>query len=284
MEYYLYHHGIKGQKWGKRNGPPYPLGKNDHSASEKKAGWQKSLDKNDKGDSTDKPKGKWHLSDGQKRAIKIGATAVATTLLVYGTYKLGKTGKLNELAEFGKNKVNEFLAKKKDSKTDFYKSLKQCTKWADRDTHTFDKELREHLERTYVLSDDAWGNNSTNSKKLEFFNARVIPKIYKHVSGNKDEIARQVWHDLYGVDGEGNFPFKQQFEKMKKHFEKEEFEFLPPSVDLFVKNPNSMNRREFNKKFNGYLDFMELEMMDHYKTLYTNMYNYAEEQVQKLSK
>lgn len=22
----LYHHGIKGQKWGKRNGPPYPLG------------------------------------------------------------------------------------------------------------------------------------------------------------------------------------------------------------------------------------------------------------------
>lgn len=23
----LYHHGIKGQKWGKRNGPPYPLDK-----------------------------------------------------------------------------------------------------------------------------------------------------------------------------------------------------------------------------------------------------------------
>ena len=25
MSDYLYHHGIKGQKWGKRNGPPYPL-------------------------------------------------------------------------------------------------------------------------------------------------------------------------------------------------------------------------------------------------------------------
>lgn len=23
----LYHHGIKGQKWGVRNGPPYPLDK-----------------------------------------------------------------------------------------------------------------------------------------------------------------------------------------------------------------------------------------------------------------
>ena len=40
----LSHHGILGQKWGKQNGPPYPLGASDHSAAEKKAGWKKSLD------------------------------------------------------------------------------------------------------------------------------------------------------------------------------------------------------------------------------------------------
>lgn len=40
---YLMHHGILGQKWGKKNGPPYPLGASDHSASEKKAGWRESL-------------------------------------------------------------------------------------------------------------------------------------------------------------------------------------------------------------------------------------------------
>lgn len=40
---YLMHHGILGQKWGKKNGPPYPLEAGDHSASEKKAGWIKSL-------------------------------------------------------------------------------------------------------------------------------------------------------------------------------------------------------------------------------------------------
>ena len=40
---YLQHHGILGMKWGKKNGPPYPLGASDHSSSEKKAGWRKSL-------------------------------------------------------------------------------------------------------------------------------------------------------------------------------------------------------------------------------------------------
>ena len=39
----LYHHGIKGQKWGDRNGPPYTLDAGDHSAAEKKAGLSTSL-------------------------------------------------------------------------------------------------------------------------------------------------------------------------------------------------------------------------------------------------
>ena len=43
QELELYHHGVAGQKWGKRNGPPYPLAASAHSASEKKAGWRKSL-------------------------------------------------------------------------------------------------------------------------------------------------------------------------------------------------------------------------------------------------
>lgn len=42
----LYHHGILGMKWGISNGPPYPLDSKDHSASEKKAGWRKSLSGN----------------------------------------------------------------------------------------------------------------------------------------------------------------------------------------------------------------------------------------------
>lgn len=48
---YLSHHGILGMRWGKKNGPPYPLGDEDHSASEEKAGWEDSLDKKGKSDS-----------------------------------------------------------------------------------------------------------------------------------------------------------------------------------------------------------------------------------------
>lgn len=43
-EVFLAHHGILGQKWGRKNGPPYPLDASDHSAAEIKAGWRKSLD------------------------------------------------------------------------------------------------------------------------------------------------------------------------------------------------------------------------------------------------
>lgn len=54
MEYYgnndwrdylaLEHHGIEGQKWGHRNGPPYPLGYGNHSSAEKKANPKGKLD------------------------------------------------------------------------------------------------------------------------------------------------------------------------------------------------------------------------------------------------
>lgn len=51
----LCHHGIFGQKWGRRNGPPYPLKPSKHSAREKRLGWRKSLN-NDGKEEEKKPK------------------------------------------------------------------------------------------------------------------------------------------------------------------------------------------------------------------------------------
>lgn len=106
--YYLAHHGILGQKLGKKNGPPYPLDASDHSASEKKAGWRKSLDKGGKSEDNNKKKSKEirapekkGLTDKQKTALKVGAALAVTALAAYGTYKLNESGKLDSLIEKG---------------------------------------------------------------------------------------------------------------------------------------------------------------------------------------
>ena len=65
----LYHHGILGQKWGKKNGPPYPLGENQKSAKEKRLDSERS--------------------DNFKRYAKIGASVAIAGLAVYGAYKYG---------------------------------------------------------------------------------------------------------------------------------------------------------------------------------------------------
>lgn len=46
MDYELYHHGILGQRWGKRNGPPYPLRGGSYTKSEKEAIYKKRRQKN----------------------------------------------------------------------------------------------------------------------------------------------------------------------------------------------------------------------------------------------
>lgn len=116
----LAHHGILGQRWGKKNGPPYPLDGSDHSASEKKAGWRKSLDKSTgksdtKSSSNTEKRG---LTDKQKKAIKIGATVVATALATYGAYKLKQSGKLDPLIDKGKDAVDQLLGKSKAGTAD----------------------------------------------------------------------------------------------------------------------------------------------------------------------
>ena len=80
----LYHHGVKGQKWGKKNGPPYPLRAGDHSASEKKAGWRKSLSKG----ADDFKRSAKKVAKGVKTGIKTTGKAVKKGTEIVDAFRL----------------------------------------------------------------------------------------------------------------------------------------------------------------------------------------------------
>lgn len=107
----LFHHGILGMKWGKRNGPPYPLSAGKHSTSEKKAGWEKSLDKKTAephNESTSSSDG-FSLTDKQKKALKTGAIVAGSVLAAYGAYRLGQSGAFDSLISAGQNAVGKSI-------------------------------------------------------------------------------------------------------------------------------------------------------------------------------
>lgn len=125
-DYELAHHGILGMKWGKLNGPPYPLGSGDHSSSEKKAGWRKSLGGRNEElyGRSDRKKEKRGLSDKQKKAIKIGLTAAGVALAAYGGYKLYQSGALDGLIKNGNAVFDNVNGKKSDKVIDFASNQK----------------------------------------------------------------------------------------------------------------------------------------------------------------
>ena len=130
---YLAHHGIQGQKWGVRNGPPYPLGAGDHSASEKKANWRQSL----------KDKGKTVI-DNRKAAItkmvrNTKGAGVSETVIAYSAYAA------MVLAIYGGALISAAVQKKRHMKqleNDYYadrhyKNLSDIPKETRKDTNSY---------------------------------------------------------------------------------------------------------------------------------------------------
>lgn len=92
----LYHHGVLGQQWGVRNGPPYPLDSGDHSASEKRAGWKKSLDDQKIG-----PHRERRFTNKQIVGMAFAA-AGAASLAAIGAYSIVKLHGSDELVRSGR--------------------------------------------------------------------------------------------------------------------------------------------------------------------------------------
>ena len=124
---YLYHHGIRGMSWGKRNGPPYPLGFSAHSAKEKRLNPKSTID--GKPEESSKHKG---LSKEAKTAIVITGAVVVAGITAYGVYKYKKVSGFNvSIIAKGKN-----MAKNRTMKSEQY--------W--KDTHIYDHSTGRYVE------------------------------------------------------------------------------------------------------------------------------------------
>lgn len=130
----MYHHGILGMKWGKMNGPPYPLKAKDHSASEKKAGWKKSLKKNKKAS---------EMSDEELQDYIKRKNLESAYNKFHGSEnrKLENTKKIVDSASMALNQVKEI---NKETRS---KERLDLTDMSDKELR--DRINRENLERQY---------------------------------------------------------------------------------------------------------------------------------------
>ena len=199
------HHGILGQRWGRKNGPPYPLGASDHSASEKKAGWRRSLDRNEKSTSLKEHKA---MSSSTKKKIAVGAGIAASVLAAgVGAYYLNKSGALDSLIKKGQ-KVGESVAK--SSTVIEHKEVPGVLKY-DSKLQAAAKDAGFAILKTGETEDQCLKNASPNRKSDGMFNSCVpsgisgffrskgidiIPKS----TGRKQQSLMGVAEDIFGYD------------------------------------------------------------------------------------
>lgn len=148
-EVYLSHHGIPGQKWGKKNGPPYPLNYTDLSEEEKGKAKSKAIRE---GNINEAAANKDHFSDAElkqvkerfklnqeinslsKATIKTGADRMDDIMKTVGkvtTWTTTGINAYNTVAKIANSLGDTNLALIKDSKPDNGRSFVDKVKLAD---------------------------------------------------------------------------------------------------------------------------------------------------------
>ncbi len=145
-EDYLIHHGVQGQKWGKQNGPPYPLNPvKDYSAAEKKANpslIRKAKEKLEKS-----------LEVKKKNAAEIKAAKVqAKAKMKADIEKAKQQEKINKIKAKYAEKTNEKVKEIKNQPTEKATKQEQKAKAKEEVTRTEAEAARKAIIKN-ILSD-----------------------------------------------------------------------------------------------------------------------------------
>lgn len=220
----LKHHGIQGQKWGKRNGPPYPLKYGDHSTAEKKANPKSEI-----GGSSDKeflrsyhnrlnqeyeanlPKESnspdKRLTPEQRKkirniAIGVGATA-GLAVGMYFAYKYHAIDKISEVLKKGQNTSNydfgKYVEESIDETTFVIKKdsiIHRASFYKDVDYSSAKNPLYVSYDKKDVVTYDIflqkWNGNGTESKYDVTFKA--LKDIRVPTKAKAQEIFEELWN------------------------------------------------------------------------------------------
>ncbi len=153
----LIHHGIEGQKWGQRNGPPYPLSYEAHSSAEKKANSRAELTGDKK---TDKEILKRTYHEGKyTKAASMLAKSESDRALKKSNKKVGF--KSEELGDKSKNLATQ--AKKAEENAKYF-------------TEKFQRQAAEYANK--------YGDNSFNKMKTDYMDKMSIQKASNFIANN----------------------------------------------------------------------------------------------------
>lgn len=165
---YLAHHGIKGQRWGVKNGPPYPLDANRHNVQERTL------------NGTKKTKIR---SANAKKLIAAGAITAGVLLAGYGAYRLSKispgvAGLAGAAKQSGYNEA--FSAKHQISLLDHFRGIKKSDRDMDFDPSQLDPSFS-HKDRYMSKKEDVDAINGAlgNVNPFRTVNCTICTTAYE---------------------------------------------------------------------------------------------------------